>query len=102
MNIRSNVFTLNEKKGVAYLTFDRLSAIPFIRHAFSTKLGEGTRTVHPMDMSFDHDDRDAVTENYRRALTSRLSSRPLRITIPSSACALRLRRASASTAPRIS
>lgn len=66
MNIRSNVFTLNEKEGVAYLTFDRLSAIPFIRHAFSTKLGEGTRTVHPMDMSFDHDDRDAVTENYRR------------------------------------
>lgn len=57
--------TLHEKNGVAYLTFDALSRIPFIRHAFSTKLGEGTSTVHPMDMSFDHDDRDAVSANYR-------------------------------------
>lgn len=56
---------LTEKNGVAFLTYDALSAIPFIRHAFSTKVGAGSRTVHPMDMSFDHDDRDAVTENYR-------------------------------------
>lgn len=65
MNIRSEVFTLHEKNGVAYLTFDALSRIPFIRHAFSTKIGEGSATAHPMDMSFDHDDRDAVTANYR-------------------------------------
>ena len=64
MEFKSSVFTLNTSMGVSYLTFDRLSDIPFIRHAFSTKLGEGTRTAHPMDMSFDHDDRDAVTENY--------------------------------------
>ena len=64
MNIGSNVFTLNTNMGVSYLTYDALSAIPFIRHAFSTKIGEGTHTVHPMDMSFDHDDHDAVTENY--------------------------------------
>ena len=66
LKIDSNVFQLNEKNGVAYLTYHALSDIPFIRHAFSTKIGEGTRTIHPMDMSFDHDDREAVTENYKR------------------------------------
>ena len=66
MKFNSNVFTLHTVDGVSFLTYDRLSAIPFIRHAFSTKRGEGTRTVHPMDMSFDHDDREAVTENYQR------------------------------------
>lgn len=65
MDFHSDIFTLNMREGVGYLTYDRLSAIPFIRHAFSTKLGEGSRTVHPMDMSFDHDDREAVTENYK-------------------------------------
>ena len=65
LKIDSTVMKLNEKNGVAYLTFNALSDIPFIHHAFSTKIGEGTRTVHPMDMSFDHDDRDAVRENYK-------------------------------------
>lgn len=51
--------------GVKFLTYDKLSQIPFIRHAFSTKIGEGTRTIHPMDMSFDHDDTETVTENYK-------------------------------------
>lgn len=63
--LTSKVFTVNENNGVTYLTYDALSAIPFIRHAFTTKLGEGSPTVHPMDMSFDHDDYGAVTENYR-------------------------------------
>ena len=31
--------TLNTKENVDYLTFDRLSEIPFIRHGFSTKNG---------------------------------------------------------------
>lgn len=66
MDFQSKVFTLHTVDGISFLTYDRLSAIPFIRHAFSTKLGEGSRTVHPMDMSFDHDDRTAVTENYQR------------------------------------
>lgn len=65
MDFQSNVFTLNTVNGVKFLTYDKLSQIPFIRHAFSTKIGEGTRTVHPMDMSFDHDDTEAVTENYK-------------------------------------
>ena len=65
MIIHSDVFTLHTKDGVSYLTYDKLSEIPFINHAFSTKIGEGTRTVHPMDMSFDHDDYEAVTENYK-------------------------------------
>lgn len=64
--IHSDVFTLHQEQGVSFLTYDALSRIPFIRHAFSTKLGEGSMTVHPMDMSFDHDDYDAVTGNYRR------------------------------------
>ena len=62
--IRSDVFTLNTVNGVSFLTYDSLSRIPFIHHAFSTKLGEGTRTAHPMDLSFDHGEPDAVTENY--------------------------------------
>ena len=66
MDFRSEVFTLHQTDGISYLTYDSLSAVPFIRHAFSTKLGEGTRTVHPMDMSFDHDDFEAVTDNYKR------------------------------------
>ena len=61
----SKVFSVNRNDGVTYLTYDALSAIPFLHHAFTTKLAEGTRTVHPMDMDFDHDDYDAVTENYR-------------------------------------
>lgn len=65
MNFCSNVLTLHTKDGVSYLTFDKLSDISFINHAFSTKIGEGTRTVHPMDMSFDHDDFEVVTENYK-------------------------------------
>lgn len=65
MNFNSSVLTLNTVNGISYLTFDKLSEIPFITHAFSTKLGEGSLTKHPMDMSFDHDDRDAVTENYK-------------------------------------
>ena len=65
LKIQSDVLTLHTEQGVTFLTYDALSRIPFIRHAFSTKLGEGTRTAHPMDMSFDHDDRDAVTHNYQ-------------------------------------
>ncbi len=65
LKIDSDIFRLNINDGVGYLTFNALSEIPFIRHAFSTKIGENTRTVHPMDMSFDHDDREAVTENYK-------------------------------------
>ena len=63
--MQSDVFTLHTVQGVSYLTYDALSRIPFIHHAFSTKVGEGSPTVHPMDMSFDHDDYDAVTRNYR-------------------------------------
>lgn len=63
--LQSDVFTVHNNNGVTYLTYDALSRIPFIRHAFSTKLGQGSETVHPMDMSFDHDDYAAVTKNYQ-------------------------------------
>lgn len=65
MTFQSDVFTLNTVEGVSFLTYDRLSKIPFIHHAFSTKIGEGTPTVHPMDMKYGNDDHQAVTENYR-------------------------------------
>lgn len=57
--------TLNKKDGVAFLTFNKLSGIPFIHHAFSTKIGEGTRTAHPMEMKFGHEDYEATADNYR-------------------------------------
>lgn len=66
LTFQSDVLTLHDRSGVGYLTFNAISDIPCVTHAFSTKIGEGTRTVHPMDMSFDHDDRAAVTENYLR------------------------------------
>ena len=66
LHIDSRVFTLHTNEGIGYLTFNSLSEIPFIHHAFSTKLCDSSPTVHPMDMSFDHDDTEAVTENYRR------------------------------------
>lgn len=65
MYFQSDVFTLNSVDGVSFLTYNSLSKIPFIRHAFSTKIGEGTRTVHPMDMNFKNNDREAVVENYQ-------------------------------------
>lgn len=65
LKIQSKVMQLHENNGVGYLTFNALSEIPFIHHAFSTKIGADSRTVHPMDMSFDHDDFDAVTDNYK-------------------------------------
>lgn len=58
--------TYHEKNGVGFLTYDALEKIGFIRHAFSTKIGEGSRSKFSMNLSFEHDDADAVTENYRR------------------------------------
>ncbi len=56
---------LHQNNGIGFLTYDRLSEIPFIHHAFSTKIGEGSPSSHVMDMSFEHDDREKITKNYR-------------------------------------
>ena len=67
MNINSKVMTLNNED-VPFLTYNRLSEIPFIRHAFSTRLGgvsEGE--FKSMNLSFGRGDKDEnVTENYKR------------------------------------
>ena len=68
MNFQSKTMRLNNAEGVPYLTYNSLSEINFITHAFSTRLGgvsEGEFTS--MNMAFNRgDDIDRVTENYRR------------------------------------
>ena len=67
MQIKSKVMTLNTVGRVAYLTYDRLSRIPGIRHAFSTRLGgisEGY--CAEMNLAFGRGDpQETVLENYR-------------------------------------
>ena len=67
MKINSKTMTLNGT-GVPYLTYDRLSEIPFINHAFSTRLGGVSRDEFTsMNLSFGRGDPDEnVTENYKR------------------------------------
>lgn len=67
MEINSKNMTLNEKDGVYFLTYDRLSKIDFIKHAFSTKHGGVSKGIYStMNLSFEHDNFDDVTENYKR------------------------------------
>ena len=67
MNFTSDVMTLN-MGDTPFLTYNRLSKLPFIRHAFSTRLGgvsEGEFTS--MNLSFGRGDADEnVHENYKR------------------------------------
>ena len=58
---------LNEGQ-VPYLTFPKLEALGFIRHAFSTRLGGVSQGDYAsMNLSFTRgDDPEAVAENYRR------------------------------------
>lgn len=60
--------TLHENKGVSYLTFPAFEQYPFIRHAFSTRLGGVSQNEFAsMDLSFHRGDSDEnVLENYRR------------------------------------
>ena len=67
MKIDSETMTLNENAGVHYLTYNKLSDIDFINHAFSTRLGGVSEGIfESMNLSFEHDDFDKVTENYKR------------------------------------
>lgn len=65
MQFHSDTMTIHQEQGVTFLRYKMLSKIGFIHHAFSTKLGEGSSSHYPMNLSFEHDDHDAVTENYR-------------------------------------
>ena len=72
MNFQSNTMTLNSPASVPYLTYNSLSEIKFINHAFSTRLGgvsEGEFTS--MNMAFNRGDNpENVTENYKRICKS--------------------------------
>ena len=67
MKINSKTMTLNENKGVPYLTYNRLSDIGFIRHAFSTKHGGvSTDEWTSMNFAFSRGDKpENVIENYK-------------------------------------
>ena len=72
MKFQSNTMTLNSPDSVPYLTYNSLSEINFINHAFSTRLGgvsEGEFTS--MNMAFNRGDNpESVTENYKRICKS--------------------------------
>ena len=66
MNIDSKTMKLHENSGVYFLTYNKLSELDFINHAFTTRLGGVSKGIfESMNMSFEHDDFDTVTENYK-------------------------------------
>lgn len=66
MNIDSKTMKLHNKNGVYFLTYNKLSEIDFINHAFTTRKGGVSKGIfESMNMSFQHDDFDAVTQNYK-------------------------------------
>lgn len=58
----------NRKDGVCFLTFPAFDALPFLRHAFSTRLGGVSENeFSSLNLSFGRGDPDEnVRENYRR------------------------------------
>ena len=68
MKFESKTMTINNADSVPYLTYNSLSEIKFINHAFTTRLGgvsEGE--FASMNMAFNRGDNPKrVTENYRR------------------------------------
>ena len=72
MKFESSVMKLNAADGAAYLTYKAFEEIPFVNHAFSTRLGgvsEGE--FESMNLSFGRGDSDEnVHENYRRICKS--------------------------------
>lgn len=72
MDFSSKVMTLKNKDSVPYLTYNSLSEISFINHAFSTRLGGvSTGEFTSMNMAFNRGDKpENVTENYRRLCNS--------------------------------
>lgn len=68
MLINSKTMTLNYENGVPFLTYNSLSEIKTIRHAFSTRLGGVSKgEFTSMNLSFGRGDSDEnVTENYKR------------------------------------
>ena len=72
MDFSSKTMTLNNPDSVPYLTYNSLSEIKFINHAFSTRIGGvSAGEFTSMNLAFNRgDDPDSVTENYRRLCNS--------------------------------
>lgn len=72
MDFFSNTMKLNNIDSVPYLTYNSLSEIKFINHAFSTRLGGvSTGEFSSMNMAFNRGDNpNFVTENYKRICKS--------------------------------
>ena len=68
MKFNSKTMTIHNADSVPYLTYNSLSEIDFINHAFSTKLGGvSTGEFTSMNFAFNRGDNpDSVTENYKR------------------------------------
>ena len=68
MEFHSKTMTLNNADSVPYLTYNSLSEIKFINHAFTTRLGGvSEREFTSMNTAFNrNDDPNRVTENYKR------------------------------------
>lgn len=64
---KSKTLKLNNKNNLYYLTYNLLSDIPFINHAFSTKLGGVSKNeFESMNLAFNRgDSEENVTENYK-------------------------------------
>ncbi len=67
MRFKSTNTDLNFVDGVGFLTFPSLSALGFVNHAFSTRIGGvSTGPYKSMNLNFSRgDDPESVTENYR-------------------------------------
>ena len=63
-----NIFNVNEKNGVLYLTYPLLEQTKCVKHCFSTRIGGVSEGVcSSMNLSFSRgDDENAVKENFRR------------------------------------
>lgn len=68
MNFNSSVMKLINEDSVPFLRYTAFESIPFINHAFSTRLGGvSSGEFDSMNLSFGRgDSEDNVTENYRR------------------------------------
>lgn len=68
MYIKSKTMNLNNADSVPYLSYNSLSEINFINHAFTTRLGGVSKgEFSSMNMAFNRSDNpDSVTENYKR------------------------------------
>ncbi len=68
MNFKSKTMTLNNADTVPFLTYNSLSELKFIRHAFSTRLGGVSGgEFTSMNTAFNRGDNPgSVTENYKR------------------------------------